>query len=233
MEPSRDQLHAAVANQRLDNTIEVGAPADGMRTVKIRTNSERLSLAHRFQVVWKGRSFNTDKRQQRRCNFVSVNWFCSCSAWIPLSISAGRELIRRARYDRITFQQQQLDRLAEAVVTNQLSPIGNQLTIRLLSLQSEIEATTYLSRLLLKSANLSVQRAAARVLGKLNTDAAHQRRHSQNVWNKIAYSPPDAHEALYAGGLSDRYYALLRKMIKDRTVRPPMVLARILSLFFG
>ena len=100
-------------NQRLDNTIEVGAPADGMRTVKIRTNSgetvtcppfpsrvERQILQH-FDTLKTAKALSTDQL----IGFVHA-------PWIPLSISAGRELIRRARYDRIAFQQQQLDRLA-------------------------------------------------------------------------------------------------------------------------
>ncbi|MGB0648057.1 MAG: HEAT repeat domain-containing protein [Bradymonadia bacterium] len=159
--------------QRLNNTIEIGSPIDGMRSVTILTDSGETVSCPPLSTHLKrqmSRHFHTLETEKSLSMDQLIGF--AHAPWAPLSISAGRELNRRARYDSAVLQEQQLDRLTEALMTNQLSPIGIQLTIRLLSLQGETQATPYLSRLLLNSANLSVQRAAARVLGKLNTDSA-------------------------------------------------------------
>ncbi len=157
-------------------TVTVTRPSPGSKTltVKLRTHSNDTITCpqvpqNQERVV--RRQIDTfqdlDERDiDRLVGFIG-------SPWQTLSNSAGQRLSKRITQLEEKLSMKQLHRLTHFIISNQVTPLTGQIIVRIISRLSNDVAVPALSKILQQSTRLSIQRAAARFLGRIPTEDAH------------------------------------------------------------
>lgn len=94
------------------------------------------------------------------------------SPWRTLSNSAGQRLSKQLRLGTQRLSAAHLLRLTRLVTTNQVGSVSGQMIVRILSKLPTAQAVPSLGSVLQQSARLSVQRSAARSLGRFPSNDA-------------------------------------------------------------
>lgn len=125
-------------------------------------NKERLLYRH-INVLLDDRPLSTDTL----IGFIS-------SPWLSLSNSAGQTLSNALSAKTRLINDAQLKRLLHLVISNQTHPYTGKMIVRIISKRPGDAAVNALGTVLRQSTRLSVQRAAARALGRSPQRAAHR-----------------------------------------------------------
>jgi hypothetical protein len=94
------------------------------------------------------------------------------SPWRTLSNSAGQKLSKQILQGTQRLSAAHLLRLTRLVTTNQVGKVSGQMIVRILSKLPEAQAVHSLGSILKQSTRLSVQRSAARSLGRFPSNDA-------------------------------------------------------------